>query len=60
MTGGRAWPEPLDARLRAYEGELGVEALDEATVSALAGHRAAVDAIRADPDATGCAYWIVG
>ena len=54
------WAEPLDARLRAFEASVDLEALDEATVSALAGHRAAVASIRADPDATSCAYWIVG
>ena len=53
------WAEPLGERLRAYEGSVDVEALDEATAAALATHRAAVESIRADPDATNCEYWLV-
>jgi SAM-dependent methyltransferase len=54
------WAEPLDARLRAYERAHDLEALDEVTAAALASHRAAVASIRADPDATSCAYWVAG
>lgn len=53
------WADPLDARLRAFERSHDLNALNETTASALATHRAAVAAIRADPDATRCAYWVV-
>jgi len=52
------WAEPLDERLQAFESAVAVEALDKATATAIAQHRAAVDSIRADPDATSCAYWV--
>jgi SAM-dependent methyltransferase len=50
------WAEPLDERLRAYEQLHEGEVVDELTAAALAAHRAAVELIRTDPDATSCAY----
>ncbi len=52
------WAEPLAARLRAYERSHDLDALDARTAEALATHRSAVAAIRADPDATSCAFWV--
>jgi SAM-dependent methyltransferase len=53
------WAEPLDERLRQFERSHDLGGLDEFTAGALATHRAVVASIRADPDATSSAYWIV-
>ncbi len=54
-----AYAEPLDTRLRAFMQSRDVKELDMVTTEALATHRAAVASIRADPDATDGAFYLL-
>jgi SAM-dependent methyltransferase len=54
-----AYAEPLDTKLRAFMKSRDVKDLDTVTTKALATHRAAVASIRADPDATDGAFYLL-
>jgi SAM-dependent methyltransferase len=54
-----AYAEPLEASLRAFLKSHDVDRLDDVTASALATHRAAIASIRADPDATDGAFFLL-
>jgi len=54
-----AYADSLDANLRAFARSHRPETLDEATSTALAAHRAAVESIRADPGASDSAFYLV-